>query len=117
MSLRKLKAVKSILSRLPLNLKKKLGQLIESGEITGVDLTRDGVRLAQLKKTATGFKLLNLLQAPRSENLTQLLEENQINIAKLIVSIPRSLTTVKYLRLPSTDSAEIRDMVGTKLTV
>ena len=90
--------------------------------VTGLDIGESYLKIVQLKKGLRGIELVNLggfrlfEQTGRDEFVKAIKKENVLSKFKLsgsriITSIPRHLSTVRYLKLPTQDPKEIRKML------
>ncbi|NOX97532.1 MAG: pilus assembly protein PilM [Nitrospirae bacterium] len=88
--------------------------------ITGLDFNSLSLKLIQIRKDSQKKEIINLatkkcLSSSKkdiSQALRELLHELKIRPEHLITSIPRHLTTIRYLELPSGKKAEIKEMVS-----
>lgn len=94
--------------------------LLKKGKIiTGLDMDALSLKLIQIRKGPRGEEIINLAirkypspsQEDISKTIRDLLQELKIKPDYLITSIPRHLTTIRYLELPSIKEAELKKMV------
>ena len=76
-----------------------------------MDIDLKSTRLVQVRKTSEGMELIQLIETDRAVPLSQVLEERQIKITKLISFIPRHLVTAKIITLPTTEPLEVKEMI------
>ncbi len=91
---------------------------------TGLDIGSSFIKLVQLRLRSDRLELVNLALekiSPSSERgasekevvevLRRIIEEKRIKIHTLIIAIPRRLSVVRLISLPSKDERELREMV------
>jgi Tfp pilus assembly PilM family ATPase len=91
--------------------------------ITVIQIDNDWLRLIQVKEskhkktvsTVKTKKIASLSDESVSKAARELFSEISINPRYLVISIPRNLTTTRNLELPSTNPAEIKDMIGLQI--
>lgn len=76
--------------------------------ITGLELGSKKIKLVRLKRTASGGEILEASTLP----LSSLNKEKAIKSRHLVSSLPLSNALIRYLTLPSTSEAEIKEMVN-----
>ncbi len=101
------------------NLKKvmcllKFGHLKTKKElITGIQIDGDWLRVVQARQASGKTTVMKVSQKYLSQNygISEFFSEHKITAEKFIISFPCHLATVRFLTLPSTNQAEIEEMV------
>ena len=100
--------------------------MFKSKVVTGLDIGRSSVKIAQIERRSDGLHLINwgmkeipdISLADREEKILtianvirEIISDKKMKISTLISVLPRELTAVRRLKIPSTDEDEIQKMV------